>query len=149
MLPKALLMACGAGECNILGQFALLSMVLTVHLFTNMKKATCKFSCSFLLVDYILHIDLSPIQFPFHPFTLILFPLQFYIVFFIFSSHQFARPSSTFLHTTISSQWISPGWIPPLVLSNPNPIPKSNRKSFLEYLKDMSWNEQKILSFSS
>jgi len=28
MLPKALLMVCGAGECSILGQFALVSMVL-------------------------------------------------------------------------------------------------------------------------
>jgi hypothetical protein len=42
-------------------------MVLVVHLFTNMKKASCKFSCFFLLVDFILHIDLSPIQFPFTP----------------------------------------------------------------------------------
>jgi hypothetical protein len=40
MLPKALLMVCGAGECSILGQFALVSMVFVVHLFTNMKKAT-------------------------------------------------------------------------------------------------------------
>jgi hypothetical protein len=34
----------------------------------------------------------------------------------------------------------------PRVLSNPNPTPKSYKKSFLEYLKD---NEQKIMSFSS
>jgi hypothetical protein len=67
MLPKTLLMVCGVGECNILGQFALVSMVLVVYLFTNMKKATCKFSCFFLLVDYILHIDLSHVQFPLHP----------------------------------------------------------------------------------
>jgi hypothetical protein len=67
MLPKALPMVCGAGECNILGQFALISMVLVVHLFTNMKKATRKFSYSFLLMDYILHIDLNPIRFPLHP----------------------------------------------------------------------------------
>jgi hypothetical protein len=67
MLPKTLLMVCGASECCILGQFALVSMVLVVHLFTNMKKATCKFSYSFLLVDCILHIDLSPVQFPLHP----------------------------------------------------------------------------------
>jgi len=67
MLPKALLMVCGVGECNILGQFALVSMVFIIHLFTNMKKATCKFSYFFLLVDCIPHIDLSPIQFPCHP----------------------------------------------------------------------------------
>jgi hypothetical protein len=67
MLPKALLMVYGAGECNILGQFALVSMVLVIHLFTTMKKATCKFNYSFLLVDCIPHIDLSPIQFPRHP----------------------------------------------------------------------------------
>ncbi len=58
---------CGAGECNILGQFALVSMVFVVHLFTNMKKATCKFDCSFLLLDCILHINLSLVQFPLHP----------------------------------------------------------------------------------
>ncbi len=61
------MMVCGASECSILAQFALVSMVLVVHLFTNMKKASCKFSCFFLLVDFILHIDLSPIQFPFTP----------------------------------------------------------------------------------
>jgi len=67
MLPKALLMVYGTSECSILGQFALVSMVLVVHLFTNMKKATCKFSYSFRLVDYILHIYLSLVQFPLHP----------------------------------------------------------------------------------
>jgi hypothetical protein len=36
-----------------------------------------------------------------------------------------------------------------MVLSNPNPTPKNNKKSFLEYMKDMSRNEQKIMSFSS
>jgi hypothetical protein len=67
LTAKALLMVCGAGECNILAQFALVSTVLAIHLFTNMKKTTCKFSCSFLLVDYILHINLSPVQFPLYP----------------------------------------------------------------------------------
>jgi len=57
----------GAGECSIFGQFTLVSMVLVVHLFTNLKKATCKFNCYFLLVDCILHIDLNHVQFPFHP----------------------------------------------------------------------------------
>jgi hypothetical protein len=42
-------------------------MVFVVHLFTNMKKATCKFDCSFLLLDCILHINLSLVQFPLHP----------------------------------------------------------------------------------
>jgi hypothetical protein len=81
-------MVCGVGEWSILAQFALVSIVLVLHLFTNMKKATCKFNCYFLLVDCILHIDLSPIQFPFHPemlnpnsflhidLSLVLFPLH-------------------------------------------------------------------------
>jgi hypothetical protein len=36
-------------------------MVLVIYFFTNMKKPTCKFSCFFMLVDCILHIDLSPV----------------------------------------------------------------------------------------
>ncbi len=32
-------------------------------------------------------------------------------------------------------------------LSNPNPTPKNNRKSFLEYLKDMSWMSKKSWAF--
>ncbi len=52
---------CGAGECSILGHFSLVSMVLVIYFFTNMKKPTCKFSCFFMLVDCILHIDLSPV----------------------------------------------------------------------------------------
>jgi hypothetical protein len=34
-----------------------------------------------------------------------------------------------------------------MVLSNPNPTPKSNRKSFLEYLKDLSWMNKKSWAF--
>jgi hypothetical protein len=36
-----------------------------------------------------------------------------------------------------------------MVLSNPNPTPKSNKKSFLEYLKDMSWMSKKSWAFQA